>query len=60
MLALTRKVGESIRIGENIYIKVVSIKGDRVKLGFSAPEEIKILRTELLEKEVQDVREQSQ
>ena len=47
MLALTRKVGESIVIGGNIVVKIVDIKGDSIRLGIDAPKEIKIYRGEI-------------
>ncbi|MBC8015442.1 MAG: carbon storage regulator CsrA [Sporomusaceae bacterium] len=47
MLALTRKPGERIVIGDNIVITIVEIKGDNIKLGIDAPKEIKIYRGEL-------------
>lgn len=49
MLILSRKEGESVVIGENIFVKVVSIEKGNVKLGFEAPPEKLILRTELKE-----------
>ena len=47
MLILSRKKGESIRIGEDIEIFVTEVKGDKVRLGISAPENKKISRAEL-------------
>ena len=47
MLILTRKKGESIKIGDDIEIFVTEVKGDKVSLGISAPEDMKISRTEL-------------
>ncbi|MCL2171447.1 MAG: carbon storage regulator CsrA [Defluviitaleaceae bacterium] len=47
MLALTRKKGESIIIGENIEIVVLGIAGDQVKLGIAAPRTIAINRKEI-------------
>ena len=47
MLILSRKKGESIKIGDGIEIFVTDIKGDKVRLGISAPENMKICRTEL-------------
>ncbi|KML29946.1 carbon storage regulator CsrA [Rossellomorea marisflavi] len=47
MLVLTRKTGESIQIGDNIEIKVVSIQGDQIKLGINAPKHIDIHRKEV-------------
>jgi len=49
MLALTRKVGERIVIGDNIVVTVVSIKGDNIRLAIEAPKEIKIYRGEIFE-----------
>ncbi|MBU1659385.1 carbon storage regulator CsrA [bacterium] len=53
MLVLARKLDESIVIGDNIIIKVVSIDKGVVKLGIEAPSKISIIRSELLE-QVQD------
>jgi len=48
MLRLKRYRGQGIHVGENIYIKVVRIDKDGcVELGISAPDDVKILRTEL-------------
>jgi carbon storage regulator len=49
MLVLTRRVDESITIGENIHITVLAVEGDRVKIGISAPREIPILRKEVFD-----------
>ena len=48
MLVLSRKSGEDVRIGNNIAVAVVEIKGNRVKLAFTAPNEVAILRGELV------------
>lgn len=48
MLVLSRKENEAIRIGDDIEISVISIEGNRVRLGFSAPREVSIVRSELL------------
>ncbi|HHY27817.1 carbon storage regulator CsrA [Desulfitobacterium sp. PCE1] len=47
MLALTRKAGERIVIGDNIVVTVVAIKGDSIRLTIDAPKEIKIYRGEI-------------
>ncbi len=47
MLVLSRKTGESIHIGNNIEVKVISISKDKVKLGFEAPKNITVIRGEL-------------
>mgnify|MGYP003553410132 CR=1 FL=1 len=50
MLVLSRKLNEGIRIGPNVVLKVIEIKGGRVKLGFEAPRHVKIARDELDQK----------
>lgn len=47
MLALTRKVGESIVIGDNIEITVIQVTGDQIKLGIDAPRSVSIHRKEI-------------
>lgn len=49
MLVLSRKVGEQIRIGADICVTVVSVKGGRVTLGVEAPREIPVNRSELID-----------
>lgn len=49
MLILQRKTGESLVIGEEVRVTVVSIEGGRVRLAISAPSEVSILRSELLD-----------
>ena len=49
MLILSRKIEESIVIGENITLKVISVDRGNVKLGFDAPPDTLILRAELKE-----------
>lgn len=48
MLCLSRKPGQKIVIGDNIEIVIVEIDRDKVRLGFDAPPEVKIWRSELL------------
>jgi carbon storage regulator len=50
MLVLSRKCGEAIIIAGNIEVTVLEVKGNRVKLGFVAPGETRIHRTEIYEK----------
>lgn len=49
MLVLSRKVDESILIGENIKIKIVGIEGNKVRIGIIADKDISIVREEILE-----------
>ena len=51
MLVLTRKIDQGIVIAGNIYIRVLGVERDRVKIGIDAPREITILRQELLERQ---------
>jgi carbon storage regulator len=48
MLVLSRKVGEEIIINDNIRVTVVAVRGNQVRLGFTAPREVPIQREELL------------
>ena len=47
MLVLSRKVGQKIIIDDNITVQVVSISGNKIRLGIVAPPDIEILREEL-------------
>jgi len=48
MLVLRRRIGETILINENIRIKVLGIELGRVKLGIEAPDDVKVVREELM------------
>lgn len=50
MLILTRNQGESLSIGEAVKVTVLGTKGGQVRLGIEAPKQIKVLRTELLDR----------
>jgi carbon storage regulator len=47
MLILSRKINESIMIGDQIEISIVDIKGDQIKLGINAPKNVKVYRKEV-------------
>ena len=47
MLVLARKPNQSIMIGDNIEIHVVEVKGDQVKIGITAPKNIRVDRKEI-------------
>lgn len=44
---LKRKVGEVVKIGDDIELHVLAVEGDVIKLGFEAPRDIQIMRSEL-------------
>ena len=48
MLVLSRKVGETVVIGEHIRVTVVAVQGSQVRLGFAAPDDVRIFREELI------------
>lgn len=65
MLILTRRIGEEIIIDEVIKTKILSIRGNQVKIGIEAPEDVIILRKEVLErilreKEIKIVKEEEE
>ncbi len=49
MLALSRKKGEALVIGNNIEITILEVKGDQIKIGIKAPKEVPIYRKEVYE-----------
>ncbi|GHV33571.1 hypothetical protein FACS18949_07870 [Clostridia bacterium] len=49
MLVLTRKLNQSITLGDNVRLTVLAIENDRVSIGVDAPREVRIFRSELLE-----------
>lgn len=53
MLVLSRKVGEAIKLGDDITVVVTAIKGGRVRLGVEAPKDVVISRGELPSTEIE-------
>ena len=54
MLILTRRIGEAVQIGEGISVLILGMQGNQVKIGIEAPEDVAILRQELLESRQDD------
>ena len=48
MLILTRRVGESLMIGDDVTITVLGVKGNQVRVGVKAPKEVAVHREEIL------------
>ncbi len=50
MLILTRRVSEEIRIGDDIKIKILGVKGNQVRIGVAAPEDVSVHREEIYQR----------
>jgi carbon storage regulator len=50
MLVLTRKTGQSIMIGEGVEVQVLSVAGEKVRLGITAPRDVSIFRNEVYDR----------
>jgi carbon storage regulator len=47
MLILTRRPGESLTIGDDVVVTVVGVSGNQIRLGITAPQEVRVLRAEI-------------
>ena len=50
MLILTRREGETIMIGDDIEVEILSVKGNQVRIGITAPEEVPVHREEIYDR----------
>ena len=48
MLILTRRIGDTLNIGDDVQVTVLSINGNQVRVGINAPREVNVLREEVL------------
>lgn len=53
MLILTRRIGEAVKIGENITVAVLGVKGLQVRIGIDAPKDVTVLREEVADRNKQ-------
>ena len=51
MLIISRRVGERVQVGDNVFVKVIEIDGGQVRLGFEAPKQVAIIREDAEVKE---------
>lgn len=60
MLILTRRVGETLMIGDNVTVTVLGVKGNQVRIGVNAPKDVSVHREEIYERIKNEQKENQQ
>ena len=50
MLILTRRVGETVVIGDNVTVAIIGVKGNQIRIGINAPKDVTVHRKEIYER----------
>jgi carbon storage regulator len=50
VLKLTRKVGETVMIGDNVTVAIIGVKGNQIRIGINAPKDVPVHRKEIYER----------
>lgn len=50
MLILTRRIGETLKIGDNIEVTILSLKGNQIRIGVNAPKDVEVHRSEVYDR----------
>jgi carbon storage regulator len=50
MLILTRRVGETVMIGDNVSVAIIGLKGSQIRIGITAPKDVAVHRREIYER----------
>jgi carbon storage regulator len=60
MLILTRKIGESLMVGEDVTVTVMGVKGNQVRIGIKAPRDVEVHREEVYDRVQQEKMRQTE
>jgi len=59
MLILTRGAGETITIGHNMRVTILSVKGSQIRIGIEVPNDVRVLREEIVDSKVKQATEEA-